>query len=316
MRDNAPHSAQEAAHTGPISSAKQMLWFSILAFVLPVIVIIGLVYYVTSGTAPSNQQANSLDVARRIQKVGSVDLVIGNVARPLMSGEEVYKAQCASCHATGVAGAPLFGDAAQWAPRLGLGLDTLAQSSIKGKNAMAPQGGGQFSDYEITRAVVYMTSQAGGTFAEPPAPAAEGASAAEAAPAATSEPAPAAETQPAPAEQPAPAAATEQPVPATDTAAVTAPAAAVVAAAAAPALSADAGKNLYDKSCVTCHAAGVAGAPKLGDKAAWAPRLAKGDDALLQSTINGLNAMPPRGASTANDDELKAAVEYMTAAVR
>ena len=82
------------------------------------------------------------------------------------------------------------------------------------------------------------------------------------------------------------------------------------------ALPADAGKSLYNKACVTCHAAGVAGAPKLGDKAAWAPRIAKGEDALFQSTLAGLNAMPPRGASTANDDELKAALDYMLAAVK
>jgi cytochrome c5 len=72
------------------------------------------------------------------------------------------------------------------------------------------------------------------------------------------------------------------------------------------------GQEVYTKSCLACHAVGVAGAPKLGDKAAWAPRIATGMDALLASTINGKNVMPPRGTCmSCSDDDLKAAVEYM-----
>ncbi|MGB5607502.1 MAG: c-type cytochrome [Gammaproteobacteria bacterium] len=72
------------------------------------------------------------------------------------------------------------------------------------------------------------------------------------------------------------------------------------------------GEEVYNKACKTCHAAGVAGAPKLGDSAAWAPRLAKGEEALVGSVKNGLNAMPPKGACmTCSDDELKSAVQYM-----
>ena len=67
---------------------------------------------------------------------------------------------------------------------------------------------------------------------------------------------------------------------------------------------------------MACHAAGVAGAPKFGDKAAWAPRLALGVDGLTASVIKGKNAMPPKGGSSASDAEIKAAVEYMTAAVK
>ena len=71
------------------------------------------------------------------------------------------------------------------------------------------------------------------------------------------------------------------------------------------------GKAIYDSKCVACHAAGVAGAPKLGDKAAWAPRLKTGKDALVQSVIKGKNAMPPRAGMNVSDAEAKAAVEYM-----
>ena len=72
------------------------------------------------------------------------------------------------------------------------------------------------------------------------------------------------------------------------------------------------GKAVYDKTCVACHAQSVAGSPKLGDKAAWAPRLQQGADALLQSALKGKGAMPPKGGNTAlSDAEVRAAIEYM-----
>ena len=72
------------------------------------------------------------------------------------------------------------------------------------------------------------------------------------------------------------------------------------------------GQKIYQASCQSCHAAGVAGAPKLGDKEAWAPRIAKGKDALLMSVTNGLNVMPPKGTCmSCSDEELSAAVDYM-----
>ena len=79
-----------------------------------------------------------------------------------------------------------------------------------------------------------------------------------------------------------------------------------------PAAAPKSGEQVYNSSCMACHVAGVAGAPKLGDKAAWAPRIAKGMDSLLASVTNGLNAMPPKGTCmTCSSDELQAAVEYM-----
>lgn len=72
------------------------------------------------------------------------------------------------------------------------------------------------------------------------------------------------------------------------------------------------GATVYNTICTACHAAGLAGAPKTGDKAAWAPRIATGPEALLKSAINGKNAMPPRGGGAdLSDDEIKAAVEYL-----
>ena len=69
----------------------------------------------------------------------------------------------------------------------------------------------------------------------------------------------------------------------------------------------------YNKTCAACHSTGAAGAPKKGDKAAWAPRLKQGDAVLLQHVKNGIRAMPPKGmCMTCSDDEIKAAVDYMT----
>ena len=73
------------------------------------------------------------------------------------------------------------------------------------------------------------------------------------------------------------------------------------------------GKAIYEQSCKVCHAAGVAGAPKLGDKDAWAPRIAQGDATLLEHATKGLNAMPPMGTCmSCSEDDLKAAIAYMT----
>lgn len=309
MSDN----KHEEAHTGPIKTPKQVFWVSLAAFIVPVFIIIGLVNYVTSGSkgAAGSTQAEE-KIAARLQKVGTVEIQLDEGDRPLKSGEEVYTAQCSACHATGISGAPKFGEASEWQPRLGAGYEALLKSSLEGKGAMAPQGGGAFSDLEIGRAVVYMANAGGGNFADP---AEEGAAAAAETPAAAAEEAPAAET---PAAEPAPA--VEQPAAGESSAGnevgtpTEAPAEQAAAPAAAPAGDAPdltVGKALYDKSCMVCHAAGIAGAPKFGDKAAWAPYIATGMDAMVKVAIEGKGAMPPRGASSASDEELRAAVAYM-----
>ena len=298
MTDHADHEEHELeGHSGPIRTPKQLLATVIFAFVIPVFVIIALVSFVVSESKPagtaedlSGVTAQDLDrgVAARIRKVGTVEIRDAN--RPLKSGEDVFKAQCTTCHATGAAGAPKFGDAAAWAPRIAKGLDALVQSALHGKGAMPAQGGGDFDDVEVARGAAYMANAAGAKFPEPQraAAAAQAQAASGAAPA-----------------TPAVAAA---------------PAAAAQSAAAPQTASAGAGANsgeaLYKQTCVACHGAGVAGAPKFGDKAAWAPRIKEGVDHLVQHAIAGKGAMPPRGGSSATDAEMRAAVQYMVNAAK
>ena len=72
------------------------------------------------------------------------------------------------------------------------------------------------------------------------------------------------------------------------------------------------GAGTYKQTCMACHAAGVANAPKLEDKAAWKPRIAQGKDALYSSVLKGKGAMPPKaGRADLSDDVIKAAVDYM-----
>lgn len=71
------------------------------------------------------------------------------------------------------------------------------------------------------------------------------------------------------------------------------------------------GATIFNSICGACHNTGAAGAPKIDDKAAWAPRLAQGKDALIKSVTNGKNAMPPKGGATLSDVEIKNVVEYV-----
>ena len=164
MSDN----AHDEAHTGPIKTPKQLAVAVFFSFVVPVFGIIGLVYYVAADSkkAPGLSESEmQKTVVTRIEKVGAVEIRDAN--RPLKAGEEVFKVQCAACHVAGVAGAPKFGDAAAWGPRIKSGYEALLNAALKGKGAMGPQGGGDFDDVEIGRAVVHMANAAGAKFSVP-----------------------------------------------------------------------------------------------------------------------------------------------------
>jgi cytochrome c5 len=162
------------SHEGPIKTPRQLIWVVTLSFIVPVLVIIALVNFVASGAKPAAGtnalQAEAVD--QRIAPLARVVLKDASDVASLKTGEQVYQAQCSACHNSGAAGAPKLGDAAAWAPRLATGYEALLNSVLKGKGAMAAQGGGDHSDFEIARAVVYLANQGGGKLAEPKAPAA------------------------------------------------------------------------------------------------------------------------------------------------
>ncbi len=312
-----PHSTDDhdGPHEGPIKTPKQLIVAVLFSFVVPIIGIILLVIYVDSATKPAagSDAFKPQSVLSRIQPIGAVQVKDSSAPVVLLTGEQVYAARCTACHAAGIAGAPKFGDAAAWAPRLGQGYDVLLTHALKGKGAMAAQGGGEQSDLEIGRAVVYMANKAGAKFAEPKAPAAAAPSASAAA--AT---APAIAPAAAPAAAPAPAATTSPsaalPV-AGAVAAIAAGAAVKVAMADTPSAASSVPK-LYTAVCQACHVTGLAGSPKLGDKAAWAPRVGQGIAGLTASVIKGKGAMPPKGGSAASEAEIKEVVTYMVSTVK
>jgi cytochrome c5 len=214
-----------------------------------------------------------------LEPVGSVTAVDKSVAPVERSGEQVYTAVCAACHANGLLNSPTIGDKVAWAPRAAAGLSALVTSAINGIGSMPARGGDpSVTDAEIRSAILHMTKDTGLDLEAP-----ADATSAEA----------------------VPAAAESTPAASTETAAIQATAPVVVAAG-------PSGEAVYGKACVACHTTGLLGSPKLHDKADWEPRAAAGLDALVTSAINGKGAMPARGGNPAiTDEEIRAAVLYM-----
>jgi cytochrome c5 len=265
------------------------------------------------------QDSSAEVVAKRVQPVGGVYTEdnpppkVVNEAPPAVAGagaaagdvgKQTYDTVCMACHGAGVAGAPKLGDKAAWEPRLAQGVDVLHKHAIEGFQGSAgvmPARGGRtdLSDDAVIAAVEYMLAESGGPARA--APTAEAAPSSEAA-------------------APAEAAAAGEAVAPAEAAAAAAPTPAPEATAAAGGAS-DKGKQVYDTVCMACHAAGVAGAPKFGDKAAWEPRIAQGMDLLYEHSIKGFmgaaGMMPPKGGrADIPDDDVKAAVDYMVGAAK
>lgn len=296
----------EAPHGAPIKTPGQLIAVVIASFVIPIAIIVLFATYANHAfrTGAGTDGLSDEAVAKRIAPLAQVDIKDANAPRVYKTGEEVYKAVCVTCHGTGAAGAPKFGDAAAWAPRIAAGYDEVLHLALTGKGAMPPRGGtnpDDYSDYEIARAVVYMANQGGAKFAEPAQPAANAAPASGAAASAPGASDAAANSQ---------------------AAAAMAAIAALPKAGEAPAAganaesSASAGKALYESTCQACHATGVLNAPKFGNKADWAPRLKDSMDTVYNFALHGKGAMPPKGGSNASDADVKAAVDYMVNAAK
>lgn len=276
-----------------IRTPKQLITAVAGFFLVIVIGIILLVIFATNtpltGAGTSSQSDEAVSARLRPVAAEGFTLVDANAPRVLQAGSAVYSAVCAACHDSGAAGAPKSGDNASWAARISQGYDTLVKHAIEGIRAMPAKGGNpDLDNIEVARAVVFMANKSGASFKEPPA----------LAPAAAAAPVAAAQPEAAPA-----------------------PAAPAAAASAAPATaSAEVGKNVYNAACVACHGAGIAGAPKFGDKGAWASRIQQGNAVLYEHAIKGFQGkagvMPPKGGSTAPDADIKAAVDYMVASAK
>ena len=296
-------------HEGPIKTPKQLIVTVILAFIVPILVIVLLINLVMTTTKMgSGSDAQSPEaIASRIKPVAGFSLVDANAPKVFKTGQQVFDTTCTACHTAGVAGAPKIGDTAAWAPFVKAGYEDMVKNAIHGIRAMPPKGGNpSLSDFEVERAVVYIANKSGASFDEPAEPADDKAADK---PADTAAAAPAAPATPAAAPAPAPAPAAAAP------AVAAAPAATAPAADAAATID-PAGEKLYKSVCFACHATGVAGAPAFGDKAAWAKFVATGMDTMVKNAIHGVGAMPPRGGSQASDAEMTAAVEYMVNAAK
>ncbi|MFI4932228.1 MAG: c-type cytochrome [Burkholderiales bacterium] len=170
---DATHSDPDS-HEGLIRTPKQLVVVLVASFVLPVIIIIMLINFVAWDSKPAagSDGLTAEAVARRIQPVGVSDYKDVNDAKSMKTGEQVFQAQCTACHTSGAVGAPKIGDEAAWAPRIKTGYDALIGSVLKGKGNMPSQSGGDFSEFEIGRAVVFMANKGGAKFDEPKPPAA------------------------------------------------------------------------------------------------------------------------------------------------
>lgn len=168
-----PADAHVENHEGPIKTPRQLVAAVLASFIIPIVGIVLLVNYVDWGTKPAagSDGLGPEAVAKRLQPVGSVEVRDASAPAVVRTGDQVYAGQCAACHAAGVAGSPKLGDAAAWGPRIQTGYEALLTSALKGKGAMGAQGGGEYSDFEIGRAVVHMVNSSGGKFAELPVPA-------------------------------------------------------------------------------------------------------------------------------------------------
>src|SRR5450830_370316 len=259
----------DAHNESAIRTPKQLVAVVAGFLLVTVIGIILLASFVTSekvtGAGSDSQSGQAIEA--RLQPVADVGYTFRDASAPkvLQSGEAVFTAICSACHATGAAGSPKVGDNGAWAARIGQGYDTLVKHAIEGIRAMPAKGGNpDLDDVEVARAVVYMANKSGASFKAPAAPAA------------------------APAAAAMPLAAAPAPTPVSN-----------AAAAAAPSTesknSVDAGKKVYDATCVACHGQGIAGAPKFGDKATWGPRVAQGKPTLSEHAAQGWLGRAGRG---------------------
>ncbi len=256
-----------------------------------------------AGSALAQDDAEREAIAERLKPVGEVCLQGEECGTAMAAadssgdgggdadGETIYGNVCAACHDSGAAGAPVRGEEEAWAERADQGFETLLDHAINGIGAMPARGGNpNLSDAEVEAALAHLVEPVmevpelgGDEAAEEEAPA-EG------------------EEEVAAEEDTTEEGATEEEGTAEEEGAT---------AENGGGSDLD-GEALYGSSgCAACHDSGAAGAPMIGDAEAWGPRIDKGVETLYESAINGIGAMPPKGGSSASDEEIQAIVDYM-----
>ena len=352
---------EDHQHTSPIKTPQQLVIVVVLAFVVPIVLIVLITQLVTGVPHSAGDDAA---VRARIAPVGAIEIAAPTAPKGSMTGEQVFASTCKTCHEAGIAGAHKVGDKAAWAKVIAQGEKTVLQHAIAGYKAMPPRGGNPaLTDEEVQRGVAYMVGKSGGNWKEAPVAIAAAAAGSDRSGQQVVESvcakchATGAGGAPKIGDRAAwiersklgidravqsamrghagmPArggmaelsdkeirGAVEFMLSAGITSAAAPAAAGTSASPAAAASGAADGRKVYDGACIACHGAGIAGAPKFGDKAAWAPRIAQGTNVLYDHAIKGFQGkggvMPPKGgAMQLSDADVKAAVDAMVAAAK
>jgi cytochrome c5 len=255
--------------------------------VVAFVVIVAKIFGVTDPVEVDEPVAVVAKLEENIKPVAVVEVAEEVSGTPVgKTGAEVVKAVCSMCHAAGLMNAPKIGDNGQWAPRIAQGYETLVKHAIEGIRTMPARGGNPaLTDDEVASAVVEMANASGAKFTAT-APKAAAEKTVEVTPVVTE------------------SAKAAEPAKATDLVAA--------AAASAPVVAGKSGEEVYKAACLMCHGAGLMNAPKFGDKAQWAPRIAQGYDTLVSHAVNGVRMMPAKGGNPSlSDAEVAAAVKHM-----
>src|SRR5437588_2980427 len=155
-------------HSSFIKTPKQLVIVVVLAFAIPIALIVLVSQLVTGVRSPGRDAETG--VLNRIKPVGEVTIAEAIAPQAGMTGEQVYQEVCKTCHEAGLVGAPKLGDKAAWAPRIKRGINALYASAINGKDQMPPKGGNRnLANIDVQHGVVYMANRSGGSFSEPSA---------------------------------------------------------------------------------------------------------------------------------------------------
>jgi cytochrome c5 len=162
-------------HSSFIKTPQQLVVVVVLAFVVPISIILLLISLVLNKASVDPAALTPDAVAKRIQPVGRVEFgAAGGAPAGARTGEEIVKLACGACHIPGVANAPKIGDQTAWGKLSKDGLPTLMKVAAGGKGAMPPRGGvADLTDEELARAIVYMANQSGANLKVPAAAAAK-----------------------------------------------------------------------------------------------------------------------------------------------